>query len=116
MRGVLPGHRRLRARGLGFCLLLGGLGLRIGLRLGNRLFALLGLGLGVGLGVGLGLAVRSVNRIRAIATEAAAAGGPPTAAQAAEMQRLQARAGTAMRVTSLLLLAAAAVMGTARYW
>jgi uncharacterized membrane protein len=70
----------------------------------------------VGLGVGLGLAVRSVNRIRAIATEAAAAGGPPTAAQAAEMQRLQARAGTAMRVTSLLLLAATAVMGTARYW
>jgi uncharacterized membrane protein len=67
----------------------------------------------LGMGVGLGLGMRSMMRVQRIAAEAA---GSPSPAQAAEMERLQARAGAAAKVTAGLLLFAAAVMGTARYW
>jgi hypothetical protein len=58
----------------------------------------------LGMGIGLGLGMRSMAKLQKIA------------AQAAEMQRLQARAATASKVTAVLLLIAAAAMGTARYW
>jgi hypothetical protein len=65
---------------------------------------------------GSGSGCAGVSRMQRIGRQAAAAGGAPGAAQAAEMQRLQARAGAAVKVASALLLLAAAVMGTARYW
>ena len=67
----------------------------------------------LGMGIGLGLGMRSMAKLQKIAAEAA---GSPSPAQAAEMQRLQARAATASKVTAVLLLIAAAAMGTARYW
>ena len=67
----------------------------------------------LGMGIGLGVGMRSMLRVQRIAAEAA---GSPSAAQAAEMERLQARAASAAKLTSVLLLFAAAVMGTARYW
>ena len=44
-----------------------------------------------------------------------AKGGPPTPEQAAEMQRLQTRLGTALRVVATLLALATAAMALARY-
>lgn len=70
----------------------------------------------VGLGIGLGIGMRSMMRMQRIAREAVPVSGAPTAEQAAEMQRLQARAATAAKVASTLLLISAAVMGTARYF
>jgi hypothetical protein len=70
----------------------------------------------VALGIGLGVGMRSMMRVQRIAREAALVGGAPTAEQAAEMQRLQARAAGAAKVASALLLLATAVMGTARYF
>jgi len=42
----------------------------------------------VGLGIGMGIGMRSMARMQRIGREAAAGGGSPTEAQAAEMQRL----------------------------
>ena len=42
-------------------------------------------------------------------------GGPPSAEQAAEMQRLQGRLAGAMKVAAVLVVAAAALMAVARY-
>ena len=44
-----------------------------------------------------------------------AAGGPPSAEQAAEMQRLQGRLAGAMKVAAVLVVATAALMAVARY-
>ena len=70
----------------------------------------------VGLGIGLGFGMRSMMRIQRIVREATLVSGAPTAEQAAEIQRMQARAAMAAKVASVLLLLAAAVMGTARYY
>jgi uncharacterized membrane protein len=69
----------------------------------------------LGLAVGIGIGSRSVTRMQWIG-RLARVRGAPTAEQAAEMQRLQARAGTAFKAAASLLLLAAAAMGTARYW
>ena len=44
-----------------------------------------------------------------------AKGGPPSPEQAAEMQRLQTRLGTALRIVATLLVLATAAMALARY-
>jgi hypothetical protein len=57
----------------------------------------------------------TAKRLAALAGAIRAAGGPPTAEQAATMQRLQARLRAAMNAAAVLLLLATAAMAVARY-
>ncbi|MDB4893614.1 MAG: hypothetical protein JWL61_5469 [Gemmatimonadetes bacterium] len=57
----------------------------------------------------------TAKRMGELGAEIAAGGGPPSAAQVAEMQRLQQRMTTAMRAASVLLLLALTAMAVARY-
>ena len=54
-------------------------------------------------------------RIAALGAELQASGGPPSAAQAAQMTALQTRLGKAMHTVAGLLLLATAAMAVARY-
>jgi hypothetical protein len=54
-------------------------------------------------------------RLGEIGAEIKAAGGPPSAAQAAEIQRLQGRLTSAMRATAVFLTLALIAMAVARY-
>jgi uncharacterized membrane protein len=65
----------------------------------------------------LGMAVNSPTgrRLGALAAAARARGGPPSADELAEMQRLQLRLTKATRWVALLLLVATAAMAVARY-
>jgi uncharacterized membrane protein len=65
--------------------------------------------------IGLSMAMPAAKRASAIAASIAAAGGPPAPEQAAEMQRLQAKAGKASAFASVLLVCATAAMAIARY-
>ena len=58
---------------------------------------------------------RGGQRLGKLGAAIQASGGPPSAEQAAEMSRLQARMGKAMRVVAVLLLIAVTTMATARY-
>jgi uncharacterized membrane protein len=66
--------------------------------------------------LGLTLTKPAVDRIGALGQEIARGGGQPTPAQAAEMQRLQARTVALGRVSMVLLAIAVATMATARYY
>jgi hypothetical protein len=55
------------------------------------------------------------RKLAALGERVQAAGGPPSAEQAAQMQALQARLGRTTRVVALLLLIAAGAMAIARY-
>ena len=57
----------------------------------------------------------TATRMGEIGAEIKAAGGPPTAAQAAELERLTGKMTMAMRVTAVLLFLAIAAMAVARY-
>jgi hypothetical protein len=57
----------------------------------------------------------AAKRLGEIGVEINAAGGPPTAAQTAEIQRLQGRLTNAMRAASVLLFFALIAMAVARY-
>jgi hypothetical protein len=83
-----------------------------------------GTGMTFGLGGILGIAVAilgaAVNapagiRLGALAGEIRASGGPPTAAQQAEVARLQNRLKNAAVVAAVVLLVATALMAVARY-
>jgi uncharacterized membrane protein len=65
----------------------------------------------------IGSAVNSptAKRIGALGAAIREAGGPPSADQAAQMQRLQNRLLSAQRLTAVLLLLATAAMSVARY-
>ena len=65
----------------------------------------------------LGMAVNAptAGRMSAIGAAAAKRGGPPTADEVAELQRLQSRMANASIVVAILLLVATGVMAIARY-
>lgn len=65
--------------------------------------------------VGMAVNAPASKRLAAIGTAAAARGGPPTAEEQAEIQRLQGRMSTASQVVMVLLLLATAAMAIARY-
>ena len=58
---------------------------------------------------------RGGQRLGKLAATIQASGAPPSPEQSAEMVRLQARMGTAMRIVAGLLLIAVTAMATARY-
>jgi hypothetical protein len=58
---------------------------------------------------------RGGQRLGKLGAAVQASGGPPSAEQAAEMTRLQARMGKAMRAVAALLLVAVTSMAIARY-
>ena len=65
--------------------------------------------------VGMSINIPATNRMAAINKGAAARGGPPTPAEAAELERLQRRVGIGTRIVSVLLVLATAAMAVARY-
>jgi uncharacterized membrane protein len=67
--------------------------------------------------VAVGMAVSSPvgRRLGLLAAAAQAKGGPPSAEEAAEMQRLQARLAAASNLVAALLVLATAAMAVARY-
>ena len=69
----------------------------------------------LGGGVGSTLNRRTAMRIAALGAQMQSAGGPPSAAQVAEMGALQRRMGRLMHTVAGLLVLAAAMMGVARY-
>lgn len=66
-------------------------------------------------GFGHAIVVPSAKRLAGLGAEIAAAGGPPSPAQAAEIAALQARMLRASRIAATLLVAATLLMGVARY-
>jgi hypothetical protein len=69
----------------------------------------------IALGIGLSVNMPAGRRMGAIGAEIAAAGGTPSAAHRAEMERLQARTAGASRIIAALLFFAVAAMALARY-
>jgi uncharacterized membrane protein len=69
------------------------------------------------LGFVLGIVINmpAARRMGAIGAAAAKRGGPPTADEAAEMQRLQGRMSVASQIVTVLLLLATGAMAIARY-
>ena len=65
--------------------------------------------------MGLTINAPTAKRIGALSAAVRASGGPPSAEQAAELQRLQGRLAGAMRIAAVLLLLATAAMSVARY-
>jgi uncharacterized membrane protein len=65
--------------------------------------------------IGGAIVGRGGQRLAKLGAAIQASGGPPSAEQTAEMSRLQARMGRAMRVVAVLLLVAVTSMATARY-
>jgi uncharacterized membrane protein len=65
--------------------------------------------------IGGAIVGRGGQRLAKLGATIQASGGPPSAEQTAEMSRLQARMGRAMRVVAVLLLVAVTSMATARY-
>ena len=77
-------------------------------------------GLGGGLAIvtmifGMSINAPTANRMSAIGAAVAKRGGPPTAEEAAELQRLQSRLMTAGVAVAILLLVATGFMAVARY-
>ena len=77
-------------------------------------------GLGAALGIIVAIMGMTINsptakKLGALGTVVYASGGPPTAAQAAEIQRLQDRLAGAMKVAAVLIVLATAAMAVARY-
>ncbi len=74
--------------------------------------AILGIASGV---VGMATSAPSGRRLTALTTAIKARGGPPTAEELVEIQRLQARMRGAGRLVAVLLVLATAAMAVARY-
>lgn len=84
-------------------------------------------GRGLGLGIGMWAAIlafilgfvmqnRPLRWMAAIGSTVAASGGPPSPAQAAEMEKLMGTVRLGGRLVAGLLLIAVVTMATARYW
>jgi hypothetical protein len=69
----------------------------------------------VALTIGATVNVPTSKQFGAVAAAVQAKGGPPSPEQAAEMQRLQRRLGSALRAVAALLVLATAAMALARY-
>lgn len=65
--------------------------------------------------LGMIINMPAANRMAAINQGAMKRGGPPTADEAAELQRLQRRVGIGMQIVVVLLVLATAAMALARY-
>ena len=65
----------------------------------------------------MGMAINSptAKKLGALSAAVRASGGPPSAEQAAELQRLQRRLAGAMTIAAVLLVIAAGAMAVARY-
>jgi uncharacterized membrane protein len=95
----------------------------LGDTLGTEFFET-GRGLALSLGMVLGIAAfvvgmmmqnRSTRRMAAIGREIATAGGPPSPAQAAEMEKLSATVRRGGQIVSILLLVTVVLMAVSRY-
>lgn len=84
-----------------------------------------GPGLGFGIGSLIGIVVYGVgmfgvkprvDRLGAIGKEIEAAGGPPTQAQLAELQKLDKELSSFSRIDFILVAISLVLMATARYW
>lgn len=75
----------------------------------GALFAILALA------IGMAVNAPAAKRIAAVGTAAAARGGPPSAEEQAELQRLQGRMSTASQIVTVLLVLATGAMSIARY-
>jgi hypothetical protein len=69
----------------------------------------------VGFLLGVVINMPAARRLGAIGAAAAKRGGPRTADEAAEMQRLQGRMSVASQIVTVLLLLATGAMAIARY-
>jgi uncharacterized membrane protein len=69
----------------------------------------------IGLIIGLSVNLPAGRRLTKLMAAIQAAGGPPSAEQAAELQRLQIRIGKATVTTAVIVVLAAAAMASARY-
>jgi len=65
--------------------------------------------------MGMAINAPTAKMLSALGEAVRASGGPPSATQAAEMQRLLGRLAGAMKVAAVLVVAAAALMAVARY-
>ena len=65
--------------------------------------------------MGMAINAPTAKKLSALGEAVRAAGGPPSAEQAAEMQRLQGRLAGAMKMAAVLVVATAALMAVARY-
>jgi hypothetical protein len=65
--------------------------------------------------LGMAVNIPTTKRLAAIMAAARESGGPPSAGQAAEIQRLQARLTLATNIAAVLLVLAASTMAVARY-
>jgi hypothetical protein len=65
--------------------------------------------------MGMTINAPTAKRMGALTATIQASGGPPSAEQVAEIQRLQARLLMAMRAAAILVVVAAAAMSVARY-
>ncbi|HEY7635743.1 MAG TPA: hypothetical protein VH763_09370 [Gemmatimonadales bacterium] len=68
-----------------------------------------------GAAVGMATSAPAARRLGAVTAAIKARGGPPTAEEQAEIQRLQARMRGAARLVAVLLVLATAAMAVARY-
>jgi uncharacterized membrane protein len=83
----------------------------------NRYFEILGLGAVAGLAgwvVGFVMQNRAISRMKAVAAEIEAAGGPPTPEQMAEMQAMAERVALGGRIGAVLLTIAVVCMAAAQ--
>jgi uncharacterized membrane protein len=69
----------------------------------------------IALGIGMTVNAPTARAMGELAASIQARGGPPAPEQAAEMQRLQNRLGTALAAVMVLLILATLAMATARY-
>ena len=69
----------------------------------------------LGFVVGMAVNLPASKRLAALGAAAAARGGPPTAEESAELQRLQGRMGVASQIVMVLLVLATGAMAIARY-
>lgn len=67
-------------------------------------------------GIGFFMMRPRADRMGQLGKEIAANGGPPTAAQASELAKIQSEMASIGRVDAILLTASLIVMATARYW
>jgi uncharacterized membrane protein len=69
----------------------------------------------IAIGIGMTVNTPTAKKLAALAAAIQAKGGPPAPEQAAELQRLQNRLGTALQTVSVLLVLATSAMALARY-
>ncbi len=109
---------------MAFLTILSGLGLYAHDSAGSATWLASGPGRTFGLGavfaivtlvIGMSVNAPTASKLSALGASIAASGGPPSAEQAAEMQRLQVRLGKAAVAAAVLLLCAASAMAVARY-